>query len=284
MRIGVVAGAFLLLTSTSWAAPEAGSAPAAAGADKAAGQPKAADPQAADAAPAEQPTPDAAAQATAAAVATGCKKAIGDLTRDPAGLKSLSKEEKAALVQAPMARDLLTCLAVASDDARYCDLLTGNEKQRCAGQRKDLRELKGVPKEQVKSATIFKVCSTDGDKGDCEKLRAAIAANDAAKCSGLPDKMMPFCQALAGSDASKCQGMPAGEDRSTCEAFASDDASRCLKESVNCIAIAQSFAAVKKDGLGGVAGIDASAAAVVKGKDACTEYATGLEKFCAGRN
>lgn len=242
-----------------------------------------ADTPAAQGTPQENPTPDAAAKATAAAVASGCKKALDGLVRDPNALKALSKEQQAPLLNGPTSRDLFTCLAVASDDARYCDLLSGDDKKRCASMRTDLREFKGVPKEQFKSTFMYKVCVEHGEKAACDTLRAAIAAKDASKCAGLSANMLGFCKAVASGDAAQCQGVPAGEERGTCEAFATNDESKCLKDSVNCQAAARSFVAVQKNGLDGLSGVDASAAAVVKGKSSCNEYMSALEKFCAER-
>jgi hypothetical protein len=246
-------------------------------------------PQAAGEQPASATTPegeatlDPEAQATATAVAGACKKMIDAFAREPGALKALPKDQQAWLVQAPMARDAVTCLAVAANNPRYCDLLSGEDKQGCA-RGKLFKDIKGLPKEQVKGAVLYKLCVADAPNSPaCEKLRSALTANDAAKCEQLPGPLIDYCKAITKRDPAECKNLSKAEERGRCEAYATDDEKRCPADSVDCRKMTVAFAATKKDGIAGFAGSDSTIAAAVWGKDACKRYLTDLEQFCSKR-
>jgi hypothetical protein len=232
--------------------------------------------------PEAEGTPDAEAQATATAVAAACKKTVATLgSGDLAALKPLTKERKAALLGAPAATRVLTCLAVAGDSDRYCESLPADGKRDCAESVKLARELRKLPKGAEKAFLIHRMCLSGPAPSECDQARKAMIAGEAAECGGLVNaSIRHFCTAMASGDATKC-GALEGDERKTCEAYVSDDPGRCPKESLDCQNITRTFAAVKKDGLAGAKEIDPAVVAVRGGKQACTPLLADLEAHCS---
>jgi hypothetical protein len=280
--------AAIFLSALIWACSPCSAAPAEGGsaAPEAAAKDAPA-PQGAAAGKAVTPgsTPGAAATPAGeskAEKAATCKKVVADLGAGSLSvLESLPEEKRAALLRARPALDVLTCLANAEDKGKYCDPLPEEAKKKCLDQWRLVGQLKDAPKGNAKAQLIHQVCLQGSPKDDCDKLRDAIIAGDAAKCGGLPDgPFRAYCAALTSGDATKCKSLTESEERSRCEAYATDDPGRCAKDSVDCRNMAGSFAKMKKDGLGGVASIDPAAAAAVKGKSACAPLLAELERAC----
>lgn len=257
-------------------APEKAEKAAEAGKPSASGGIKVLPTPASSAAPTSAPTPDPTE------VSKTCAKAVaGLLAGDTAAIDSLPSENRTGLTTTPAALHAYTCLAVASGEKRYCEALEGENKGKCLDQLKMVGELKDLPKERVKPEMLHRMCVASSAKAECDKLRDAVAAGDAAKCAGLGNAVMKdFCAAMASGDATKCQSVPEGEERSRCEAYTADDPNRCAKDSVDCRNMAGAFAAVKKQGLAGVADIDPGAAAAIKGKSACEPLLSALQAAC----
>ncbi len=237
--------------------------------------------------PQAEMTPDAAAaEATAkakAAVAASCQKTAAGLnSADLAALKALPTDKQTMLMHAPAAANLMACLTIAENDDRFCKMLADTaQRDKCVQHWKDVRELKALPKEQLKAHLIYQSCIGSTAKADCETVRDAMAAGDAAKCAALSSApLRAFCAAIATGDASKCKTLPAGEERGRCEAYATEDETRCPKDSGDCRNLARSFAAIRKSGLGAVEDIDPTTAAAVKGRQSCAPYVTEFEHFC----
>jgi hypothetical protein len=177
--------------------------------------------------------------------------------------------------------DAISCLAVADDNEKHCDLLGEDAKKACVDQWKVGRELKGLPKEKVKAQLMYRTCASNSPNMNCDVVREAIGEKDAAKCKNLKEaSQQTFCNAVVAGDAKKCDAIPAGPERDYCAAFAADDPGRCPKNATDCIAMASGFAALKKGGLEGFANIDARIAAASMGPKACANLLASLDEAC----
>jgi hypothetical protein len=226
--------------------------------------------------PTEQPT----------ATSEGCKKILRNLA--PGGLSALNSvapQKREAIMGSPAGVRLMTCLAVAGDDSHSCNALSAEQKAQCLSDQEALRELKGMPKEAMKGHLMYRVCMQGSPEAACDKLREAITAGDVAKCGDFKKaSFRTFCEALASGDAKKCDALPEdasdGPDRGTCAAFTSEDGGKCPKDSPDCVKLANSFAAIKKQGLGGFQESDPALTAARGGKQACAAIAKELESLC----
>ena len=229
----------------------------------------------------EAPTPDPEAERKAAEEA--CKEALEGLrSKDVSALQALTVEERNTLLAGPTGVSAITCLAIGNADKSLCDLLDGDAKRACLDQWAVGSELTGLPKEQIKAQLLFRSCSANSTGPHCEVLRQAVNEGSSEKCQELEDPShRAFCTAVASGDASKCEAIPAGSERAYCAAFASDDPSKCPKDSVDCIAMANGFAALKKGGLEVFQDIDATIAAAALGSKACDALVDKLLESCA---
>ncbi len=180
---------------------------------------------------------------------------------------------------------LIACLTVAGNDNRSCDALSAEQKAQCLSDREALRELKEIPKEAIKGHVLRRLCVQGFPEAECDKAKAAITAGDAAKCEGLQDSSFrTFCESVASGDAKKCDALPeassGGPDRATCIAFTNEDGRHCKKDDSDCVKLANSFAAIRKQGLDGFQGDDPALIAARGGKQACAPLAKELESLC----
>jgi len=231
----------------------------------------------------------AAATHTAQAeqASTVCKTAVAALqSGDPAGLNSLDAKLKAALVQDLAALPGFECLAIAKENAGYCELLSGASKDRCIKQSQLMRELKSIPPEQVKYQVLYRSCLVNSPKAECDQVREAWVSGSADSCKTLKEGWhRDFCAALVTADAEKCKGVKDAEYRGYCVAVVTEDPQKCPKEALDCPGEVQGFARVKKEGLAGfLAGLkdaDPAAVAASKGAEGCAPFLTELERVCA---
>jgi hypothetical protein len=223
-----------------------------------------------------------AARVTAGAAAMlDCKQLVATLASGNVfAFASLPAQRKDALTRGTVALRAFTCLAIAEDSDRYCEVLQGSQKDDCVSQRQFVRGLKSLPKESVKAATLYRMCLEQDTPGQCEKLRDAIAAHSPDKCSGVTKpSTSAFCTAIAAADPTKCDGLAEVSDRDQCAALATDDASRCPKDWADCVTLVQGLAKAKREGT--LEQIDPEFAAASKGKSACAPFLTSLETLCA---
>jgi hypothetical protein len=224
------------------------------------------------------PTPDATAEAEKKA--EDCKNNIADLTSGNLSALEARKDKLDALLGKPVAVSALMCLAIAEGNSDYCKLLSQEKKEECLAQFRLVGELKGLPKERMKGQLMYRACHGNLPDKDCESIRDAMAAGDAAKCAGISDAGWGvFCAALATGDVAKCKDVPP-EGRGDCEGYVSEDENRCPKESGDCRRMVRVIAAIKKNGLAGLEGIDPRVAAAVKGKQACDPLLSELQGSC----
>lgn len=215
-----------------------------------------------------------------------CQKILTDIgAGDRAALESFSSQTRARILGTPTGMRLVSCLAVAEDDSRFCDALPEDRKAECLQDREVMRELKSLPKEGLKPHIIHKLCMQGSPKAECDKIKAAMTSGDAGKCKDVADaSFRTFCEGLASGDAKKCDALPRdssnGPDRGLCAAFVTDDSSRCRKDSPDCIKLAQTFATAKKEGLEGFRTSDPAVAAARKGKEACAPLVAELKRLC----
>lgn len=249
-------------------------------------QPEQAGEGAGEGAPAEEAAEDAVTPeptVDAKAAEEACKKAAAGLrTGDASAVEALDETQRKALLGSSTGVKALTCLAIAADDKSRCDLLEDDAKKACLDQWKLGRELKGVPKEEVKAQLLYRTCVSNSTGVNCDLLRDAVKSGDPERCKDLDDAARrAFCAAVAGGNIKECGNVPEGAERAYCEAFATDDASRCPKEAPDCIAMARGFAALKKGGLEGFKDIDATIAAAAMGTKVCDGLLGELEKSCS---
>jgi len=236
--------------------------------------------------PEDTPTPEPTAVPTRdPAVVAMCKDSITRLGGgDLAALDALPPEKRAALAKDGKTVNVLKCLAVATNNGRYCGLLPTKQSQtECLAAWELARELKTMPKEHMKAQIIYRGCLVNASKAECDKFRTAMTSRDAAKCKSVSkDADRAFCAALVSGDATRCKDLPDAAYRDTCAAYATDDATHCSKEAgADCAKLAQGFAAVTKEGLAGFDQIDATAAAASRdGKAACGPLLADLERHC----
>jgi hypothetical protein len=234
------------------------------------------------------PTVDAEADARAAAAAKAeeaekaCSKNTETLAAGKmAAVNALPAEQRKSLLRGQNAAAVAACLAVANDDADFCKLLPKETAAACVDQAKVAKELKGVPKEQLKFVIISRACRGNESKADCDKALEAMKSGDAAKCKSFAKvQMSAFCAALATGDATQCKPLTNGDERGVCVAYATNDPSKCPADAADCILLTKTFAKLAKDGLAGMQDIDPSLAAASQGKDACTPMLADMEKAC----
>lgn len=267
---------------TGKAAPVEKAAPA----DKAAAADKAA--------PADKDAPSAApdatdAKATADKAAADKDAAVGDcgkrLDKLAAGevtaLDSFDEKRRQALLIQQPASKAVSCLAVAEQNEKFCNLLPKEQKNGCVDQVKVMGSLKGASKDELKARMIFAACSGGKDVvvANCKIVRDAMLAHDVGKCSAMPKGWGPWCAALAASDASKCKEIADEAMQALCAAYAANDAKRCPEDSEDCRVMVKGFSAVADKGVAGLG--DPSAVAAVEGKKACADAVAELKKGCS---
>jgi hypothetical protein len=237
--------------------------------------------------PAGAPADDEKAKAAelAAQREAGCKKASTELGGGAAGVDSLSKEQRAQLVESGAGQDLLICLAIANGKSGGCDVLTDKAKETCLAQFELAKDMRGVPKERLKGRVIHKLCMEHQlcercGKSECDNFEGAVNSGDSAKCGSLAEPTRKFCTALASGDPAKCSGFSEPDSRKLCEAFTTEDVDRCPADSADCKELTTGFAAFRKQGLGGLQEIDAGLAAAAIGRDACKPLLAKFEKAC----
>lgn len=213
-----------------------------------------------------------------------CKQAVarlasGDLESLDSGASSLR-----SLMGSAAAVQVMTCLAVANNNGRFCDALPEQGKQNCTAQSEFLRELKNVPKETIKAQVFYRLCLTGtpkAEKADCDRVREAMISGNASACQSLSTaEQRDFCAGLATGDPKKCSSMADAAQREFCAAFMTDDASRCPKDAEHCRYMVRAIATLRKEGFGSDNDLDPIVAAVGKGKRACEPLLTDLERAC----
>ena len=248
--------------------------------------------------PPASPATDANPTATKDAAIDECGKALDKLAAgDPTALDSFEEQRRKTLMMQQPAAAAVSCLAVAEQNEKFCDLLPKEQKEGCTHQFKMLGSLKGASKDELKARLIFESCS-QGGKGNvpvCQIFRDAIASHDAGKCNGLPKvasgdpspedikKGVALCTALATSDASKCKAITDKAEQENCVAYASNDPKRCPKDSDDCRTIVKGFSIVEQKGVAGLGDVDPTFTAVVEGKKACAAKTAELKKGCTVR-
>lgn len=241
---------------------------------------------AADTTPAPATAAPAAGGTPAATVSAGdaaCEAAMTAL-RD-GDLGAIEPDTAAAIARQAGATTALTCMAVAKNNLKYCDVLPKAAKQGCVDQAKLVGELKGMPKGAMKAEVLRKICLLEVTKEDCANLRDAIVKRDATLCEKLSTERGAWgrgglCEALATGDAAKCDGAPEGDQRQTCKAMVTDDPKNCPKAAADCISMVGNFAAMKQGGLEGE-GVDPVSAAATQGVKACEPLLSDLRRTCA---
>jgi hypothetical protein len=234
--------------------------------------------------PDADPEADAEAAATAKAEVTEsvCSKNVAALSAGKmAAVNALKPEARKTLLQGKNAGAIAACLAVASGDSGFCNLLPKEAVAGCVDQAKIAKELKGVPNEQLKFAIVSRACRGNESAADCDKALAAMKSGDAAKCKTFAKvQMSAFCAAMATGDATQCQPLTNADERGVCVAYATNDPSKCPADAADCILMTKTFAKLAKDGLAGMSDVDPSLAAVSQGKEACAPMLADMEKAC----
>lgn len=220
--------------------------------------------------PTSKPATEKSSEPAADAAAVACEKAVTALgSGDLSAMKSLPPETRAALEREYTEHyglaEVFSCLAVADDDSRYCDLLPNPEKDGCLSQRQFIHGLKALPKGAsalpLVDARLYQQCTSVLSKADCGKMQEAMTTRDAAKCKGLPDDLSILCDAVVTGNAS-----------------------RCPKEGDDCSRTVALVAKLNKDGLEGLrvdSDLEVFVAAARDGKPACAPLLALLKRSCS---
>lgn len=240
-----------------------------------------------------EPTADPAADAEAAAKARAeeaesvCRQGVTALKDGKvSAVKALPEGARQTLLQGEQFPTLVACLAVAGNDSGICSLLPKEAAAACVEQAKIAKELKNVPKEQLKFSIIARACRGNESKATCDKALEAMKSGDAAKCKAAFDKvdMSAFCAALATGDGSQCQPITDADQRGVCVAYATNDPGKCPQDAADCVLLTKTFVTLAKDGLAGMRDVDPSLAAAGQGKEACAPMLAELETACTKRS
>jgi hypothetical protein len=219
-----------------------------------------------------------------AANATACKKIVASLSSG--SLKpgtSPPADQLSALGQNTAASEALTCLACASDNQGYCNLLPEPSKGYCSGTWALARDIKTAPKTSVKSYVLYSYCLRTGtSKAVCDKGLELMIKGNASRCKELAtDVQRQVCVGILKEDPKACDRLTSADDRLGCSVLMSGDASRCPKDSKPCIEMAHMIAAAEKNGLEGLQDITPALAAAKLGKSACAKLVDAMEQACA---
>lgn len=269
IRLAPVAAYLLLVCASSshpgWAQTPVDSTPAAVTPIRVTSPSQPSKDQAVTPSPAGSPMPDAKGAAE-----DPCEKAVTALgSGDLSAFKSLPPETRAAFERAYREHyglaEVFSCLAVADDNSRYCDLLPNPEKDGCFSQRQFIHGLKALPKGAsalpLVAARVYQQCTSVLSKADCGKMQEAMTTRDAAKCKGLPDDLSILCDAVVTGNAS-----------------------RCPKEGDDCSRTVALVAKLNKDGLEGLrvdSDLEVFVAAARDGKPACAPLLALLKSSCS---
>lgn len=193
-----------------------------------------------------------------------CKNAVAAFAAgNSKAFQSLSSERKAALSLDTSGESVFTCLAVGSNDKRFCEVLSDDAKAKCL----ETWELVGKVKEQPSDEAAIELaanqmsgkCREAFSEGDCANLRAAMVSGSAGKCQGLDEKLRPLCVGFATGDDKGC---PAEGD---------------------CKMLTAAFKRLKKEGRAGFENSPIIDKAAREGAAACASLVTQLEGRCEAK-
>jgi len=223
-------------------------------------------------------------QVTAAAAATStCEQiAVHLAAGNLATLQSVPAPKRETILRNFLTVRALTCLAIADDDSRYCDVLPNPAQDKCATDWKLTRGLRALPKNAIKPTLMYQMCLEQQPSTVCEKLRKGLIDKDPTQCAGIPDRWLASaCSAMATGDASKCDQISGVGERAMCAALATGDVGRCPNDSADCISTVRTFAKVEQDGAAALEELDPSMKAASKGRQACAPFLNELQSVCA---
>jgi len=215
-----------------------------------------------------------------------CKGAVASLRSGGAkSFEAMAADQRAAILQSPLAVDVLTCLASADNSPSYCTALPVEGKEYCTATTALARHLKAGTKEELRSQVLHFYCVRSGKpQAECDKGLRIMSSGDAEKCKELSNELeQKICAGLIKGDAKVCDQLTKPDDRTGCAIILTGDAKHCPKDSKSCLYNAGLMKAMSTKGLEGLQETDPALAAAHKGKEACTALLTAAERACQGQ-